>query len=170
MPEGGVGVGGRDIAGGAEELANVLGEIPAVGIPGAADLDSQRAGGYGLGRVPGEQPQAGVMTTGEIHASNLQVAAVEITMVECHAAVDGDFLVSAASHGIVGAFHDRVAITVGEGDRAIFGVIDGGPNSDIALDECLIAIGIELRRHALATVGTLSLRYTIAKNGLTIEP
>ena len=44
---GGVGVGGADVAGGAVEFADVLGEIPAVGEPGAVLLEGQRAGGGG---------------------------------------------------------------------------------------------------------------------------
>jgi len=48
LPEGSVGVGSGDGAGGGIELADVLGEIPAVGVPGAVDLDSQRTGGNGL--------------------------------------------------------------------------------------------------------------------------
>lgn len=101
MPEGSVGIGGGDVAGGAVELADVLGEVPTVCMPSAADLDGQRTGGYGLGRVPGEQPQAGMMTTGEVHASNLQVAAVEITMVECYAAVGCYLLVGASPLAVV---------------------------------------------------------------------
>ena len=72
MPEGRVGIGGGDVAGGAVELADVLGEVPTVCMPSAADLDSQRASSDGLRRVPGEQPRAGVMTTGEVNAGDLQ--------------------------------------------------------------------------------------------------
>jgi len=43
--EGGIGVGSGDGAGGGIELADILGEIPAVGVPGAVDLNGQRAGG-----------------------------------------------------------------------------------------------------------------------------
>ena len=42
--KGGVGIGGADIAGGAEDFAHVLGEVEAVGAPGAVLLDSQRWG------------------------------------------------------------------------------------------------------------------------------
>ncbi len=46
---GSVGIGGVDVTGGAEYFAHVLGEVEAVGVPGAVLLDSQRTGGDGLG-------------------------------------------------------------------------------------------------------------------------
>ena len=49
--ERGVGVGGVDVAVGAEDLAYVLGEVKAVGTPGAVLLDGQRAGGIASGRA-----------------------------------------------------------------------------------------------------------------------
>ena len=152
MPEGSVGIGGGDVAGGAVEFADVLGEIPTVCMPSAADLDDQRTGGDGLGGVPCEQPQAGVMTTGEIHASNLQVAAVEITMVECHAAVGCYLLVGAASHGIIGAFHHRAAVSVREAHRAILRIVHSAPDAGLSLDERLVSIGIVLRHEGGDTI------------------
>ena len=44
---GGVGVGGADVAVGAVEFADVLGEIPTVSVPGSVFLNGQRAGGGG---------------------------------------------------------------------------------------------------------------------------
>lgn len=58
------------------DFANILCQIPAVGVPGAVELDSQRACGDGLGRVPGEKPQTGVVTASEVATSNLEVASV----------------------------------------------------------------------------------------------
>jgi hypothetical protein len=49
---GGVSVGGADVAGGAEDLAHVLGEVKAVGIPCAVLLDGERTRGDGLGALP----------------------------------------------------------------------------------------------------------------------
>ena len=43
---GGVGVGGAEVAGGAEYFADVLGEVPAVGEPGAVFADGKGAGGH----------------------------------------------------------------------------------------------------------------------------
>ncbi len=53
---GGVGVGGADVAIGAEHFADVLCQIPAVAVPCAAFLDDQWAGGDGLGRIPCDEP------------------------------------------------------------------------------------------------------------------
>ena len=63
----------------AVELADVLGEVPAVGVPGSVELDSQRAGGYGPRRVPGDKPQGRVVAAGEVNAGDLQIAPVSIT-------------------------------------------------------------------------------------------
>ena len=43
--EGSVGVGGAGVAVLTEDLADVFGEIPAIGEPGAVKLDGQRTGG-----------------------------------------------------------------------------------------------------------------------------
>ena len=87
---GGVGVGGADVAVLAVELADVLGEVPAVGVPGAVELDSQRTGGDGLSRIPGDIPQGGVVAAGEVDAGNLQVTAVDVTLVEGYIAIHRD--------------------------------------------------------------------------------
>ena len=76
---GGVGVGGADVAVLAVELADVLGEVPAVGVPGAVELDSQRTGGDGLSRIPCDIPQGRVVAAGEVNAGDLQIAPVSIT-------------------------------------------------------------------------------------------
>ena len=65
---GGVAVGGANVAVGAVEFADILGQVPAISVPGGILLNSQRAGGYGLGRIPGDEPQAGVVATGEVAA------------------------------------------------------------------------------------------------------
>ena len=66
-----VGIGGVDVAVGAEDFAYVLGEVEAVRAPGAVLLDGQRAGGYGLGRIPGDEPQGRVVAAGEVDAGDL---------------------------------------------------------------------------------------------------
>ena len=45
MPEGRVGVGGADVAGGTEDFADILRQIPAVGEPGAVFADGKGAVG-----------------------------------------------------------------------------------------------------------------------------
>ena len=82
---GGVCVGGCDVAGGAEYLAHVLGEVKSVGVPGAVFLDGQGTGGDGLGGVPGDEPKTRVVATGEVDAGNLQIPTVQVTLVERNA-------------------------------------------------------------------------------------
>jgi len=98
---GGVGVGGADVAGGAEDFADVLGEIPAVGVPGAVFADGQGAGGDGLGGVPGEQPQAGVAGAGEVATGDLEVAAVDVALMKRNTTVRCHLFGGAASVGVV---------------------------------------------------------------------
>ena len=66
-----VGVGGVDVAVGAEDFAYVLGEVEAVGAPGAVLLDGQRAGCYRLRGVPQQQPHHRMVTAGEVDAGDL---------------------------------------------------------------------------------------------------
>ena len=68
----GVGVGGADVADGAENFAHVFGEIEAVGEPGAVFLDGERTGGDRLGGV---------------YTSNLQIAAVDEPLVRDDSAI-----------------------------------------------------------------------------------
>ena len=49
---GGVGVGSADVAGGTEDLAHVLGEVDAIGVPSAVLLDGKWTSGGGLGGSP----------------------------------------------------------------------------------------------------------------------
>ena len=79
---GGVGVGGSDVASSPVYLPHVLGQIPTVGVPGGILLDGQGAGGYGLGGVPGDEPQARLVAAQEVAARDLQVAPVGEAMVE----------------------------------------------------------------------------------------
>ena len=115
-----VGIGGVDVTGGAEYLTHVLGEVKAVGIPCAVLLDSQRAGGDALRGVPAEQPHTGMMAAGEVNAGNLQVATINIALVQCDIAIKGDALVGAAAHGVVGAFNHYTRVRIAERDRAVF--------------------------------------------------
>ena len=57
---GGVGVGGGELSFCGVEFADVFGEVPAIGVPGACLLDGQRAGGGGLGGVPEDGVFCGV--------------------------------------------------------------------------------------------------------------
>ncbi len=53
------------------ELADVFGQIPAVCVPCTVLLDGQRAGGYRLGGIPGDEPECRVVTAGEVTAGDL---------------------------------------------------------------------------------------------------
>ena len=66
-------------------LADVLRQIPAIGVPCAVELNSQRAGGDGLGGIPGNEPKPRVVATGEVDAGNLQIPTVQVTLVERNA-------------------------------------------------------------------------------------
>ena len=63
---GSVGIGGVDVTGGAEYFAHVLGEVKSVCIPRAVFLDGKRAGGDGLGGIPGDEPKPRVVAAGEV--------------------------------------------------------------------------------------------------------
>ena len=65
---GGVSVVRADVAVLSVELADVFGQIPAVCVPCAVLLDSQRAGGYRLGGIPGDEPECRMVTAGEVTA------------------------------------------------------------------------------------------------------
>ena len=83
---GGIGVGGGEVAVGGEELADVLCEIPAVGVPRAIFLDGKRAGGDGLGRSPEEVPEVGGAFGCQVTGGDLDVASVEVALVQREAA------------------------------------------------------------------------------------
>ena len=68
---GGVSVVCADVAVLPVELADVFGQIPAVCVPCTVLLDSKRAGGDGLGRIPCDEPECRVVTAGEVTAGDL---------------------------------------------------------------------------------------------------
>ena len=125
MPEGCVGVGGGDSSGGGVELADVLGEVPAVCVPSAVDLDGQRTRGDRLRRVPRYVPQGRVGGADEIQRGDLQVFPVNIALVERYATVDHHLFVGAAALSVVRTFHHGIALAIRESHRAIFCVVEG---------------------------------------------
>ena len=113
---GGVAVGGADVAGGAEDFADILRQVPAVGVPGAVFADGQGARGNRLSRVPGEEPQTGVVTASEVATSELQVTAVDVALMKRDAAIRCHLFGGAASEGVVGVgtlCHECGAASVG---------------------------------------------------------
>ena len=113
----GVGVGGADVAGGAEDFADVLGEVPAVGEPGAVLADGKGAGGDGLGGVPRDEPEGRVGGAGEVAAGDLQVAVVNVALMKRHVSIDGHFFGGAAA-----IHHHRLSGDVRRRYRAVAGV------------------------------------------------
>ncbi len=144
-----VGIGGVDVAVGAKHFAHVLGEVEAVGAPGAVLLDGQRARGYRLRGVPQQQPHHRMMTAGEVDAGNLQITAVNIALVEHDLATGNHLLVTAAAHVVVAAMHRRevtLSILRGEVGGAVLVVVGDGPAAGACLHAGLIAVGIKLRQ------------------------
>lgn len=101
------------------------------------------AGDYRFRWVPRYEPKRGVVAAGEVDAGDLQVFPVNIALVQSDFAIHGYFLVRAAAHRVIGAFHHRVAFRVGEGNRAVFCVVHRAPVTGFGLDERLISIGIK---------------------------
>ena len=65
-----------------------------------------------------------MVAAGEVDAGNLQIATVDVALVERYTAVDCHLLVGSAPHRIVGAFHHSAGVGIRECNRAIFGVVD----------------------------------------------
>ena len=84
---GGVGIGGAEVTGGAEDFADVFRQIPAVGEPCTVFTDGKGAGGDGLSRIPGEEPEARMAGAGEVATGYLQVAVVDVALMEGDGAV-----------------------------------------------------------------------------------
>jgi len=86
-------------------------------------LNGQRAGGVSLRGIPSNQPQAGMVTASQITACYLEVAAIQIAMMECYGTIDGNLFGSAAAHVVVGAFHHGGGFCVGERNRSILSIV-----------------------------------------------
>jgi len=139
---GGVSVVCADVAVDAIDLADVFGQIPAVCVPCAVLLDGQRAGGYRLGGIPGDEPECRVVAAGEVTAGDLQESTIEVAMMEGNASVDCYLFGGTAAHVVVGAFDDRVCLRIGEAHGAVFGIVSYSPDTRGGLHECLVTGGI----------------------------
>ena len=71
------------------EFGDVFREVVAVGVPCAVLADGERAGGDGLSRVPVEEPEGRGVAAREVESRDLQVATVEVVLVEGDYSVDG---------------------------------------------------------------------------------
>ena len=132
--KGGVGVGGADVAGGAEDLAHVFGEVEAVGVPCAVFLDGERTSSDRLG---------------EVYTSNLQIATVNEPLVRDDSAIASDDLFEhTAAHEVIVAFHGEeipLFIHAGEISRAVCCIVVERPISRFRLDVELVTVGIKFR-------------------------
>ena len=139
---GGVGVGGADVASSPVYLPHVLGEVPAVGVPGGILLDGQGAGGYRLGGVPGDEPETGMVGALAVAACDLQVATVEEAVAGGDDAVFRHHLGGAAPHVVVGAGNGEVLSLFAEQHGAVLGIVGHIPDACAGLDAGLVAVVI----------------------------
>ena len=125
----------------AEYLTDVLRQIPTIGVPCAVLADGKRASGYRLRRIPGDKPQAGMVTAGEITTGDLQVAPVDVTLVQRDTAVDCNLLRGAATHVVVFAMDACAAAAVDfcEIRGAVFGIVAHRPDTGGGLYAGLVA-------------------------------
>ena len=93
-----------------------------------------------------------MVAAGEVDAGNLQIASINVALVERDAAVDAHLLVRAAAHRIVGAFHHGAGVGIRECNRTIFSVVHSAPDTGLGLDKRLVSIGIELRDERSGTI------------------
>lgn len=73
----------------------------------------------------------------------MQELAVQIALVQRDGAVGCYLFVRAATHAIVSAFYHGTGFFISEAYGAIFGVVDGAPDTCSGLDERLVTIRIE---------------------------
>ena len=81
----------------------------------------------------------------EVERGDLEVASVDVSLVERYCTVYRHLLIRSASHAVVGAFHHGVAFRIGEAYRAIFDVVDDLPDTRFRFDAGLVAVSIEER-------------------------
>ena len=148
-------------------LPHVLGEVPAVGVPGAVLLDGQGAGGDILGRVPGDEPDAGMGGTKEVAACNTADGCkagwttrgavlprrgeppmgrrrinLQVALVEGDSAIGCDFLGGSAAHVVIGTFLAHAVVVLGKEHGAVLGIVGHVPDSCARLDSRLVAVKV----------------------------
>ncbi len=85
-----------------------------------------------------------MIAAGEVERGNLEIASVDVSLMQRYCTVACHLLICSASHAVVDAFHYGVAFCVGEAYRAIFGIVDDLPDTRFRFDAGLVAICIEL--------------------------
>ena len=69
----------------------------------------------------------------EVTRCNLEVAAVDIALVQCYTTIYNHLLGSAAPHVIIGAFDDGNTISTSEANRTIFRIVHYAPDARAVL-------------------------------------
>ena len=84
---------------------------------------------------------------GEVNTGDLQVASVDVALVQRYVTVGGDLLCGAAAHVVVLAVDGRAAAAVylREVDGTVFGVVGNRPDAGARLYPGLVAVGIVVR-------------------------
>ena len=99
--EGRVGIRRSDVAGRSEDFADVFREIVAVGEPRAVLLDRKRTRRNRLRRIPSDEPERRMRRTRQIERRNLQVAAIDIAVVQRRYSRNRHFLFETAALRVV---------------------------------------------------------------------
>ena len=113
--EGRVGVRRSDVAGGAEDFADVFREVVAVGEPVAVLLDRERARRGRLRRIPGDEPQSRMRRTRQIKRRNLQIAAINVAVMQRRYSRNRHFLFEATALRVVEEAQPRILRAVRHG-------------------------------------------------------
>ena len=84
-----------------------------------------------------------MVAASEVTTGDLQIASVEVALMERDVSVYCYLLGGAAPHVVVGTFDDGVAFCVGEAHGAVFGIVNHSPDTCGGFHQRLVAIGIE---------------------------
>ena len=143
--EGSVAVRRADVAGGAEDFADIFGNVVAVGEPRAVFLNGKRTRRRRLRRIPGNEPKSRMRRASQIKRRNLQIPAIDVAVVQRRCSRDRHFLLEAAALRVISAFDDRLRFRILKAYRTIFSIIFNRPRSRRSLNLCYIPILIVAR-------------------------
>ncbi len=123
VPERSVAVRRADVAGGTEDFADIFGDVVAVGEPRAVFLNRERTRRRRLRRIPGNEPKRRMTGTRAIHASNLQISAIDVAVVKRYRSRDRYFFEVAPTLRVVAAFHCCIRFFITKTHRTIRAVV-----------------------------------------------
>ena len=142
VPEGSVGIRRADIAGGAEDFADIFGDVVAVGEPRAVFLNRERTRRRRLRRIPGDEPQRRMTGTRAIHAGNLQISAINVAMMKRYRSRDRYFFEVAPTLRVVAAVNRCIRFFITETHRTIRAVVGDRPRSRGRLNQRRVPVGV----------------------------